>query len=133
MCQPEGVDGRAAHHLPPGDLQPLVRGGTEGAGEELQLTGGDPRVCGGAAVDQQVEQEAPHQPSTARHVEGEGPTSVQPGLTQPGGEGEGEDGGGGDPSVGEGHERCSLLGRRPHAEQVVQAGEGQSAGKALAR
>ena len=88
---------------------------------------------GGAAVDEEVEEDAPEETRGAGHVEGERPSSVQSRLTEPGGEREGEDGGGGDPGVREGHERCSLLGRRPHTEQVVQAGEGQSAGKALAR
>ena len=87
---------------------------------------------GRAAVDEEVEEDAPEETRGAGDVEGERPSSVQSRLTEPGGEREGEDGGGGDPGVGEGHEGGPLLGGGPHAEQVVEAGEGQPAGKALA-
>ena len=53
-----------------------------------------PGVDPGRAVDEEVEERAPHEPRGARRVEGHGPAPVQPGLAEPRGEREGEDLGG---------------------------------------
>ena len=130
MGEPQRVHCRGLEHLQPGHLQLLPLVGGVG-GEVEPLPGGDPRVGGGGAVDQEVEEETPGQPSAARHVEGQRPAAVQPGLTEPGGDGEGEDGGGGVAGVGQRHEGGPLLGAAPDAEQVVEAGEGQTTSQAL--
>ena len=103
----------------------------------------------GCAVNEDVEKKAPDEPSGAGDIEGHRPSSIKSRLTrdyhhlssssssllthltQPGGQGEGEHRGGGDPGVGQGHQRGSLPSRGPHREQVVQGREGEAAGQTL--
>ena len=130
MGEPQRVHGGGLDHLQPGHLQLLPLAGGVG-GEVEPLLGGDPGVGGGGAVDQEVEQEAPQEAGSARDVESQRPPAVQAGLTEPGGDGEGEDGGGWVAGIGQRHQGGSLQGGAPHAEQVVEAGEGQTTGQTL--